>query len=209
MITWCSGSWCFLCLESMRKKWEKTNERKWKETERIMEGNWKDNGLGSGFWCPLTSFDTSFGRRSDVVRNLEQHAYGIAYFTSFSRFWGGESSLCCDHFHLTSTCGESSAFQYDLFVFRKVKCHFDDGLVVASTMCFLHLSHNKTCQNRVCRTSAFHWDCPGFLVNLFDFLIQRRPSETWHNSIQLVDFNLSVYMDPMGIYIYMVEYSWI
>ena len=80
---------------------------------------------------------TSFGRRSDVVRNLEQHAYGIAYFTSFSRFWGGESSLCCDHFHLTSTCGESSAFQYDLFVFRKVKCHFDDGLVVASTMCFL------------------------------------------------------------------------
>ena len=107
---------------------EEVGENKWKEmkeTERTMEGNWKDNGLGSGFWCPLTSFDMSFGRRSDVVRNLEQHAYGIPYFPSFSRFCGGlakqwrkgESSLCCDHFHLTSTCGESSAFQYDLFVF--------------------------------------------------------------------------------------------
>ena len=46
-------------------------------------------GLASGFSCPLTSFDTSFGRRFDVVRNLEQHPYGIQYFTSFSKFCGG------------------------------------------------------------------------------------------------------------------------
>ena len=30
-------------------------------------------------------------------------------------------------------------------------------------------------------------------VNLFDFLIQRRPSETWRNSTQWVDFNLAEY----------------
>ena len=32
-----------------------------------------------------------------------------------------------------------------------------------------------------------------FLVNLFDFLIQRRPSETWRNSTQWVDFDLAEY----------------
>ena len=31
------------------------------------------------------------------------------------------------------------------------------------------------------------------LVNLFDFLIQRRPNEIWHNSVKLVDFNGSEY----------------
>jgi len=38
------------------------------------------------------------------------------------------------------------------------------------------------------------------LVNLFDFLIQRRPNEIWHNSVKLVDFNGSEYfpcdLDP-------------
>ena len=32
------------------------------------------------------------------------------------------------------------------------------------------------------------------LVNLFDFLIQRRPNEIWHNSVKLVDFNGSEYV---------------
>ena len=32
------------------------------------------------------------------------------------------------------------------------------------------------------------------LVNLFDFLIQRRPNEIWHNSVKLVDFNGSEYI---------------
>ena len=32
-----------------------------------------------------------------------------------------------------------------------------------------HLSHNKTCQNRVCRTSASHWDCPGFWSTYLTF----------------------------------------
>ena len=32
------------------------------------------------------------------------------------------------------------------------------------------------------------------LVNLFDFLIKRRPNEIWHNSVKLVDFNGSVYL---------------
>ena len=51
------------------------------------------------------------------------------------------------------------------------------------------------------------------LVNLFDFLIQRRPNEIWHNSVKLVDFNGSVYVgvrlgDQKGpscsrIYVYM------
>ena len=36
------------------------------------------------------------------------------------------------------------------------------------------------------------------LVNLFDFLIQRRPNEIWHNSVKLVDFNGSEY--KMGFY---------
>ena len=34
---------------------------------------------------------------------------------------------------------------------------------------FPHLSHNKTCQNRVCRTSASHWDCPGFWSTYLTF----------------------------------------
>ena len=33
------------------------------------------------------------------------------------------------------------------------------------------------------------------LVNLFDFLIQRRPNEIWHNSVKLVDFNGSEYLE--------------
>ena len=37
------------------------------------------------------------------------------------------------------------------------------------------------------------------LVNLFDFLIQRRPNEIWHNSVKLVDFNGSEYQFWMVI----------
>ena len=35
------------------------------------------------------------------------------------------------------------------------------------------------------------------LVNLFDFLIQRRPNEIWHNTVKLVDFNGLEYVPPI------------
>ena len=40
------------------------------------------------------------------------------------------------------------------------------------------------------------------LVNLFDFLIQRRPNEIWHNSVKLVDFNGSEYYFFRGVVVY-------
>ena len=68
----------------MKGKWEKHEKN-----ERTMKGIPVEadiEELRSGFWCTLTSFAIG---RSDVVRNLEEHPYGIQNFTSFSRFCVG------------------------------------------------------------------------------------------------------------------------
>ena len=45
------------------------------------------------------------------------------------------------------------------------------------------------------------------LVNLFDFLIRRRPNEIWHNSVKLVGFNGSEYPNQ-HVYIYILLYPY-
>ena len=176
----------------MRKKWEKANERKWKERgywkeiEKRTKGKWEEHErkmkvpaeadveeLGSGFWCPLTSFDTSFGRSSDVVRNLDEHPCGIQYFTSCSRSCLGlvppQSSeekvkTAClviryDQVHVISALmlwiiGVPVPVWFDCFSWGLMPLWRCFGSCVHNV--FRQLSDNKTYQNRVCRTSASH-----------------------------------------------------
>ena len=116
----------------LKREW-KENESKmkrwWRESERNMREKWKNNERNS---CRSRCLRTEVWvlMHFDVV--LEEHPYGIQYFKSFSRFCVGlvppQSSeekvkaacLVIRFIWYLHWCGESSASQYDLIVFRKV-----------------------------------------------------------------------------------------
>ena len=145
-------------------KWEwkehertmKGNERKWKENERNMKGQWKEmrgnERIMKGTWKQLNPkvwvlipFDvvryvvrTSFGRRSKQLTVSLQNPTGKIYM-----WW------------ITGVPIWHQCFL--LYLIPLWRCF---GSCVHKV--FPHLSHSKTCQNRVCRTSASHWGWPCF-----------------------------------------------
>ena len=148
--------------EEMKGEWKehertmKGNERKWKENERNMKGQWKEmrgnerrmkgtwKQMNPKVWV-LIPFDvvryvvrTSFGRRSKQLTVSLQNATGKIYM-----WW------------ITGVPIWHECFL--LYLIPLWRCF---GSCVHEV--FPHLSHSKTCQNRVCRTSASHWGWPCF-----------------------------------------------
>ena len=140
--------------EMRMKEHERTmkgNERKWKENERNMKGQWKEmrgnERRMKGTWKQMNPkvwvlilFDvvryvvrTSFGRRSKQLTVSLQNPTGKIYM-----WW------------ITGVPIWHECFL--LYLIPLWRCF---GSCVHKV--FPHLSHSKTCQNRVFRTSASHW----------------------------------------------------
>ena len=149
---------------TMKGQW-KDNERKWEEmngewkemrgNERNMKGTWKQ--MNPKVWV-LIPFDvvryvvrTSFGRRSKQLTVSLQNPTGKSSFSCELFLW----SLAIYMWWITGVPIWHECFM--LYLIPLWRCF---GSCVHKV--FPHLSHSKTCQNRVCRTSASHWGWPCF-----------------------------------------------
>ena len=130
----------------------------WKEmrgNERNMKGTWKQ--MNPKVWV-LIPFDvvryvvrTSFGRRSKQLTVSLQNPTGKSSFSCELFLW----SLAIYMWWITGVPIWHECFM--LYLIPLWRCF---GSCVHKV--FPHLSHSKTCQNRVCRTSASHWGWPCF-----------------------------------------------
>ena len=145
MIAWCSGFiyWKWNAHEETWHENERNMKGQWKEmrgNERRMKGTWKQ--MNPKVWV-LIPFDvvryvvrTSFGRRSKQLTVSLQNPTGKIYM-----WW------------ITGVPVWHECFL--LYLIPLWRCF---GSCVHKV--FPHLSHRKTFQNRVCRTSASHWGWP-------------------------------------------------
>ena len=174
MIAWCSGF--------IYWKWN-AHEETWHENERSMKGQWKEmRGNGrrmKGTWKQmnpkvwvLIPFDvvryvvrTSFGRRSKQLTVSLQNPTGKIYM-----WWITGVPIWHECFFVV--------FNTTLKMFWELR---PQGVSPSFT------------QKNFPKQSLSHIGVPLgltlLLVNLFDFLIQRRPNEIWHNSVKLVGFD--------------------